>query len=256
MPNPASSGLPHPASYALNADGTITDVVTGLTWEGTVDGKMSMQDEAVAACAAKGGGWRLPTRLELVSLIDYSIASPAPTINAIFADTPGSPFWTASKYYGDEMGDYWYVGFDAGYSDYQVQNELGFVRCVRSGPPTCRVSRYQPQPDGSILDQASDLTWQRTLDPGSYSWSDALKYCASLGTGWRVPSLTEIQTIIDDVKEDPAVDATAFPGAPAVQFWTSTPKAGDPAAAWYDDSYYGASDSDVLERQFRVRCVR
>src|SRR5450432_4196895 len=67
MPNPASAGLPNLASYTSNADGTITDEVTGLVWEGAVDPTLYMQDGAIAHCAAKGGGWRLPTRLELVS---------------------------------------------------------------------------------------------------------------------------------------------------------------------------------------------
>ena len=97
----------------LNADGTVTDEVTGFTWEGTVDPTAYMQEDAVSHCAAKGDGWRLPTRLELVSLVDFSIAAPGPTINPIFKDTPGTTFWTASLYYG-YVGDNWYVGFDVG----------------------------------------------------------------------------------------------------------------------------------------------
>jgi hypothetical protein len=255
MPNPAATGLPHPASYTANADGTVTDAVTGLTWEGAVDGKAYMEDEAVAHCAAKGGGWRLPTRLELVSLVDYSVASPRPTINPIFADTPTTTFWTASAYHGD-VGDDWYVGFDAGYSDYGIQNQSDSVRCVRAGaPPRCFVSRYQPQPDGTVLDQATGLVWQQRLDPGSYDWSGAQAFCAGLGAGWRVPSLTEIQTIIDDHREYPAVDPAAFPDTPSVDFWTSSPKA-DGSSYWYVDFFYGSSDTEVSDELYRVRCVR
>jgi hypothetical protein len=256
MPNPASTGLPHPMSYVANADGTVTDHVTGLTWEGTVDGTQYMQPDAVAHCAAKGEGWRLPSRLELVSLVDYTIAAPGPTINAIFKDTPATTFWTSSDYHGDVGGDEWYVGFDAGYSDYGIANQAGLVRCVRSAPLVCRVSRYQPQANGTVYDQASGLVWQQKLDPGSYTWGDAVKYCAGLGAGWRVPSLTETQTIIADTDEYPAVDSTAFPDTPSVDFWTGTEKADGSGAAWYVDFFYGASDSDVEAREFRVRCVR
>jgi hypothetical protein len=255
MPNPASTGLPHPASYTANADGTVTDAVTGLTWEGAVDDTGTMQQEAIARCTAKGEGWRLPTRLELVSLVDFSIAAPGPTINAIFPRTPATTFWTASAYYGD-VGDDWYIGFDVGYSDYGIEDQSSLVRCVRSAPPKCWVSRYQVQPNGTVFDQASGLTWQQKLDPGSYTWGGALAYCASLGAGWRVPSLTEIQTIIDDGKEFPAVDTSAFPDTPSEDFWTSSPKADGTGAAWYVDFFYGASDSDVAQRLFRVRCVR
>lgn len=255
MPNPASTGLPHPASYTANADGTVTDDVTGLTWEGAVTDKEYMQTEAVDRCAAKGGGWRLPTRLELVSLVDYSIAAPGPTINPVFQNTPSGVFWTASTYYGDD-GDKWYVGFDAGYSDYGILNQSDLVRCVLPPAPKCYVSRYQPQASGVVFDQATGLTWQRTLDPGSYSWDDARAYCASLGPGWRAPSLTETQTIIDDAKEFPAVDTDVFPGTPAESFWTGSAKADGSGAAWYVDVFYGASDSDVTARLFRIRCVR
>jgi hypothetical protein len=190
-----------------------------------------------------------------VSLVDYSIAAPGPTIDPIFKDAPAGVFWTASTYYGDS-GDKWYVGFDAGYSDYGILNQSDLVRCVLPPAPRCRVSRYEAQPGGVVLDQATGLTWQRTLDPGSYTWADALAYCASLGPGWRAPTLTETQTIVDDTKEFPAVDADVFPDTPAVDFWTSTAKAGGGGAAWYVDFFYGASDSDVPARLFRVRCVR
>jgi hypothetical protein len=255
MPNPASTGLPHPMSYAATADGTITDKVTGLTWEATIDGQAYMQGEAVAHCAAKGDGWRLPTRLELVSLVDYTIAAPGPTINAVFKDTPPTTFWTASLYYGD-VGDTWYVGFDVGYSDYGIENQTYLVRCVRSAPPACRPSRYQSNLDGTVTDLATGLVWQQKLDPGSYTWSGALAYCASLGTGWRMPSLTETQTIVDENQEDPAVDATAFPGTPAEVFWTGTAEAGGSGSAWYVDFFYGASDREVEGTPYRVRCVK
>jgi hypothetical protein len=36
MPNPASSGLPNPASYTDLGDGTVKDNVTGLIWQQAV----------------------------------------------------------------------------------------------------------------------------------------------------------------------------------------------------------------------------
>src|SRR5207248_9459216 len=145
---------------------------TGLTWEAAVDDTAYTQDAAVARCAAMGGGWRLPTRLELVSLVDYTLAAPGPTINAVFANTPGSVFWTASSYYGD-AGDEWYVGFDEGYSDYGIINQSNLVRCVRPPAPRCHAARYAVQAGGVVLDEATGLTWQRTLDAASHTWSDA-----------------------------------------------------------------------------------
>jgi hypothetical protein len=255
MPNPAGAGLQNPASYTDNGDDTVTDDITGFTWEGTIGAAGDAQGDAAAYCSGKGASWRLPTRLELVSLVDYTIAAPGPTINAIFRDTPGSTFWTSSPYYGD-AGDAWTIGFDAGYSDYGVRNNPNSVRCVRPPAPRCRPSRYQAQPGGLVVDLATGLTWQQSVDPGSYTWSDAQTYCAGVGTGWRVPSLTELQTIIDDTHEFPAIDQNVFPDTPSVIFWTSSPRADDAGSAWYVDFFYGATDNDVASRTYGVRCVR
>jgi hypothetical protein len=255
MPNPASAGLPNPASYTDNGDGTVTDNVTGLTWEGTVGDSGYMQDDAAVHCAGKGAAWRLPTRLELLSLVDFTIAAPGPTISAMFKNTPSSVFWTSSPYAGDP-GDAWSIGFDSGYSDYGVRNNPSLVRCVRTPAPGCHGARYQAQAGGLVLDQGTGLMWQQSPDPGPYTWSDARTYCSGLGKNWRVPSLTELQTIIDDTKEYPAIDGNAFPNTPSVVFWTSSPHADVSGSAWYVDFFYGATDSDVTTRTYGVRCVR
>jgi hypothetical protein len=52
-----------------NGDGTVTDLKTELAWERKPSTKPLYLKEAKAHCAAKGGGWRLPTISELRSLI-------------------------------------------------------------------------------------------------------------------------------------------------------------------------------------------
>jgi hypothetical protein len=257
MPNPAATGLPNPEAYVDNGDGTVTDQVTRLVWERDVDPQGTPQPDAVARCAAKGGAWRLPTRLELLSLVDFSVAAPGPTINAVFENTPAAVFWTSSGYAGNG-GDAWTIGFDRGYSDYGVRNNPALTRCVRPPPPAepCGAQRYEARPGGLVLDRATGLLWQQTLDPEMYSWRDALARCAGLGAGWRMPSLTELQTIVEDTDEYPASDPAAFPGTPSVDFWTSTLDATGSGSAWYVDFFYGASDNDVAERPYRIRCVR
>jgi Protein of unknown function (DUF1566) len=255
MPNPAIDGLPNPEAYVDNGDGTVTDQVTRLVWERTVDPQGYPQLDEVQRCATKGGGWRLPTRLELLSLVDFSVPAPGPTINAIFGDAPDQVFWTASGYY-DNAGDAWVIGFDRGYSDYGVRNNPNLGRCVRAPAPTCGAKRYEVQPGALVADHATGLVWQRALDPGSYTYPDARAYCAGLGAGWRVPSLKELQTIVEDTDEFPAIDPDAFPDTPSVDFWTSSLDASGSGSAWYVDFFYGASDNDVQTRTYRVRCVR
>jgi hypothetical protein len=271
MPNPASTGLPNPASYTDNHDGTVTDNVTGLTWEGTVDQSSATsgdpgpytQAAAAAYCANKVpvGSWRSPTRLELASLVDFTVGTPGPMINeTYFPNTPVWRFWTSSAYV-PAAGSAWLVNFGSG-PTYSVQGAVTnayWVRCV-SGAPKCYATRYQIQGGGLVLDAATGLTWQQRLDAGLYTWAAANTYCAGLGAGWRMPSITELQSIVDDTKAAPAIDGTVFPNTPGVQdsagannFWTSSVVG---SYAWQVSFSAGNTGTNTLTLMSRARCVR
>jgi hypothetical protein len=259
MPNPASTGLPNPASYTTNGDGTVTDNVTGLVWQGTVDPGSYTQAQAATYCASLGGAWRLPTRVELVSLVDFTIASPGVTINqTYFPSTPAAEFWTSSPAAGDSSYA-WLVAFDGGIASIGVVQSANRVRCVEAGPRAraaskCEPTRYQVQAGGLVLDSATGLTWQQNASGDSYAWSDATASCAGLGAGWRLPSLTELQTIVDDTTFNPAIDQTAFPNTPGTYFWTSSAYGSDGAYYVFFDSGFTGIDGACVT--FSARCVR
>ncbi len=75
MPNGAEAGLPNPARYAYapvpGTDGGIADLVTGLVWRNGY----SLAD-ASGACPYP---WRVPSRIELVSILDTSQPTLSPT---------------------------------------------------------------------------------------------------------------------------------------------------------------------------------
>ncbi len=100
MPNPPSTGLPNPASYTVVGDGTVRDNVTGLVWQRDVPSAGYNWRQAKDYCShltLPGCGWRLPTRIELVSLVDFTKPSPGPTIDTnAFPGTPGDAFWSSS----------------------------------------------------------------------------------------------------------------------------------------------------------------
>jgi hypothetical protein len=76
MPNPVGSGLPNEADYQENGDGTVLDKVTGLTWEQRPPGGSHTFDEAISYCEGLSLGgfddWRLPTRIEMMSIMDFT----------------------------------------------------------------------------------------------------------------------------------------------------------------------------------------
>lgn len=133
---------------------------------------------------------------------------------------------------------------------------------VPASPATAKPSkgRYEVQSSaGLVLDTATKLTWERSVTLGSYGWAAAKGYCAGLslaGGGWRLPTLTELEGLVDRRTSNPAIDATAFPNTPSVAFWSSTAYVGTPDNAWrvsFDDGH--ASTGKVAE-VLRVRCVR
>ena len=92
---------------------------------------------AVAYCPALTLGgfrdWRVPAEIELVSLLDDSVASPGPTINVqAFPGTAGAVYWSSSPASASMA---WAVDFSSGsVSAKDYFNETTgayFVRCVR-----------------------------------------------------------------------------------------------------------------------------
>jgi hypothetical protein len=132
MPEPASAGLPNPANYTVNVDGTVRDNVTGLTWQRDVPASTYTWDQAKTYCASlslAGTGWRLPSRIELVSLVDFTRYNPAIDTTA-FPNTPSVWFWTSSAVAGSSGGA-WYVAFYNGYTYGTGVGSYSRVRCVR-----------------------------------------------------------------------------------------------------------------------------
>jgi hypothetical protein len=108
MPNgveAVEAGLPNPVKYTAAADGGVNDLVTSLGWGNAATG-ISTLSEAEAACASP---WRLPTRIELVSILDTS-QSPV-LANPAFASMQAVRYWTSSV---TPAGASWTVDFGAG----------------------------------------------------------------------------------------------------------------------------------------------
>ncbi|MDH4161175.1 MAG: DUF1566 domain-containing protein [Nitrospirota bacterium] len=127
-------------SYTDNGDGTITDNVTKLTWQKCSPGQSGADcaagtateyswDNAGTACAGLGTGWRLPTRMELLTIADYGVSAPA--INGVsFPGTITWYYWTSTTYAGGTTNA-WVVAFGGGTADWYDKTSVNYVRCVR-----------------------------------------------------------------------------------------------------------------------------
>lgn len=116
--------------------------------------------------------------------------------------------------------------------------------------------------NGTVYDTKSKLTWQQTVSPTTHTWAEAKTYCAGVGaslggTGWRVPTIKELQSIADFSRTaDPVIDPNAFPSTPSELFWSSSPYLGSSGYAWGVGFSNGNSYSIGVGDYFRVRCVR
>lgn len=116
-----------------SATDTVTDVVTGLTWQRAVPPSALSRDDARDYCAGLGladGSWRLPTLVELESLVDLTRSSSAGVNPTAFPSTPTSFFWSSTPYvFNVSYG--WAVFFGNGPSSFQLATSAYRVRCVR-----------------------------------------------------------------------------------------------------------------------------
>lgn len=114
----------------------------------------------------------------------------------------------------------------------------------------------------TVLDQRTGLTWQRTAATTKHAQPSAISYCvaptpALPGVGWRLPSIAELQSLIDDTRARPAIDSKAFPNTPSDGFWTASVSIGGSAGfAWYVDFATGTPWTVQATEALSVRCVR
>jgi hypothetical protein len=134
-----AAGAPNLQSYTDNGDGTVTDNVTGLMWQQAVPATENAWADALAYCQtltlAGHSDWRLPSVIELASIVDYGRKNPSidPTY---FPSTPADWFWSSSPLAGSSSSAspiVWLVDF---YNGYAMTNVMALVpshgvRCVR-----------------------------------------------------------------------------------------------------------------------------
>jgi len=136
--------------YVVNAaKGTVLDKQTGLMWKRCIEGLSGANcggsvtyldwggalSQAAASAFASYKDWRLPNRKELESLVEVACVFPA--INAtVFPHDPAVSrvsVWASSPY-ASQANLAWFVGFDDGWSDYDVRVSTRYaVRLVRGG---------------------------------------------------------------------------------------------------------------------------
>ena len=72
-----------------------------------------------------------------------------------------------------------------------------------------------------ILNVSTGIIWEKSVNNSELSWSDALDACSNKGTGWFLPNINELQTIMNYSNPNPKVD-NIFENFTDKTLWTST----------------------------------
>ncbi len=112
--------------------------------------------------------------------------------------------------------------------------------------------------NGTVTDNVTGLIWQQSDDEQTRTWQAAIDYCSSYspdGSSWRLPSVSELQTIVDAGTYSPAINAV-FTGTNESVYWSSTSLASNPDYAWYVVFSYGYVKYYNNTNNGYARCVR
>ena len=109
-----------------------------------------------------------------------------------------------------------------------------------------------------------ETIWTTTADaldsPATMSYLDAISACNNLDyagySNWRLPEISELQTIIFYQLSDPAIKTDKFPNTQSGTYWSSTTLADYPGYAWFVNFSNGNVGFVGKANGLYVRCVR
>ncbi len=269
----------------------VKDNVTGLVWEGKPDdgglrdkdntytnlgngqsGDASAYVTAVNAMKLCGySDWRLPTVSELQGIVDYSTYNPS--INTTwFPNTKNTYYWT-SDVVSDSNANAWTVPFTEGHFIPSTRSTPQAVRLVRGQSPTgpryafTSVAYGADAANNLVNDAWTGLQWRRcevgrtwngttcTGTASTFTHEQALAQAKSQ-SGWRLPNLKELSSLVDRSLDTLTIDATAFPDATPGMLWSSTPHVGNNTMAWNINFFTGYATVDLRNRSNAIRLIR
>lgn len=143
--------------------------------------------------------------------------------------------------------------------------------CRKSTVPA---SAQRTGPNGTVVDSRTGLQWQRCalgLEGAQCERGEAQRFSVmkaedqiyrinqaglSGHKDWRLPTITELETLVSRDCVNPAIDLMHFPNTPGLWFWTSSHDPGDTSSSRYIDFRTGFADEDDRNLQNPIRLVR
>jgi len=109
----------------------------------------------------------------------------------------------------------------------------------------------------TVTDHVTGLVWQDDVDAKSVTknWNDAKDYCDTKGNGWHLPTIQELNSIMEYSNE--RYINSAFINTYSFYYWSSTSNVRYyNSHAWMVSFDYGDQYYNIKANSFYVRCVR
>ena len=90
------------------------------------------------------------------------------------------------------------------------------------------------------------LEWEQIPSKNPMTWEEAMEYAKSLGDGWRLPTIEELE----EAYNNKIVEFQSY------SYWSSSKYAKNTNFGWYVSFYYGLVNSYFKTYTHYVRCVR
>lgn len=153
---------------------------------------------------------------------------------------------------------------------------LARAACNAAVPESTPTADFTDNTDGTVTHTKTGLTWMRCslgqtwngatcTGASGYTWQNALAaaknttFPAGGSTDWRLPNDKELESIVEQSCDSPAVNATIFPNSMSDWYWRDTSNAADSSGAW--SVYFGNGNNGDFAIQYKtyslyVRLVR
>ncbi|MBL7831453.1 MAG: DUF1566 domain-containing protein [Saprospiraceae bacterium] len=254
--------------FINNGNGTVTDSVTGLIWQQTDGGEMTIEN-AIIYCnnliLAGYSDWRLPSAQEAFSILNHQYTNPAMDEN-VFTTTLAQYWWTSESQVNDS-NKIWATNSGGGIGNHPKTETLSaggpkrfHVRAVRdkTTPPVIP-NHFTDNENGTITDNLTKLIWQKVPNADTLSWEQALSYADTLSlagmSDWRLPNIKELQSINDENLINPSLNPNFFDVGNSKKYWSSTTLPNQTTKAWYLNTQYGITTYDTKTVKHSVICV-
>lgn len=254
--------------FLQNGNGTVTDTITGLMWQKTDGGEMTVENAAIYCDTLTLGGytdWRLPNCHELYSILNHNRVNPAMDINNFTTTT--AEYWWSSQRQNNDPTKVWATNAGGGVGNHPKAetisaggNKRFHVRAVRDVNPTSTITHFTNNGNGTVTDNLTGLMWVQAPASDTLNWENALTTAESLSFAgyddWRLPNIKELQSINDESIANPSVSATYFSIGNNRQVWSSTTLVNQPTQAWYLQTKFGITTYSPKTSRLYVMFVR